>query len=178
MILSIFEQEQTEDIIGLDSLSAPFSFPRASYDFQFGPQPSTQLSKSRILVYAPPPPSTSELLGTLEQLGLPRRVYRDPFYSKKADIPDGPREYAGLVYRLKGDGLESLEEWQANETHIRSSLNAMRLSTPCSGWEYAGSPPSVREVKKWLEKNPLNPSKPVVDNSQVDHPSVILPPPC
>lgn len=153
----------------------PFSLPRASYKSQLESQPSTRLSKGRIVLYTPPPPSTSELLGTLEQFGLQARIYRDPFYSKKADVPDGPREYAGLVYRLKGGGgFGSLEEWQANESHIRSASKATRLSVPCSGWEYASTPPSVREVKKWLEENPLKPGRPVTDNSQVAFPSVML----
>ncbi|KAF8443842.1 hypothetical protein L210DRAFT_3611257 [Boletus edulis BED1] len=120
-----------------------------------------------IFAYAPPPPSASELLSTLEQFALPRRIYRDPFYSKKVDVPDGPREYAGLVYRLKGRGLDALGEWQASESHISSVPKGTRLSVPCGGWEYASTPPSVREVKKWLKENPLQPSKPARDNSQI-----------
>jgi len=105
---------------------------------------------------------------------MPSRIYRDPFYSKKADVPDAPREYAGLVYRLKGGGgLDTLEGWKASENHVSSSSKAnTRLSAPCSGWEYANTPPSVRQVRKWLEENPLMPNKPATDNSQVAHSSV------
>ncbi|KAF8423160.1 hypothetical protein L210DRAFT_3668451 [Boletus edulis BED1] len=78
----------------------------------------------RIFAFAPPPPSASEFLSIIEQFGLPRRIYRDPFYSKKVDVPDGPREYAGRVYRLKGRGLDALEEWQASESHISSAPKA------------------------------------------------------
>ncbi|KAF8132987.1 hypothetical protein EV363DRAFT_83046 [Boletus edulis] len=42
-----------------------------------------------------------------------------------------------------------------------------RFSVSCGGWEYASTPPSVREVKKWLKENPLKPSKPARDNSQI-----------
>ncbi|KAF8132990.1 hypothetical protein EV363DRAFT_1583265 [Boletus edulis] len=104
----------------------------------------------RIFAFAPPPPSASEFLSIIEQFGLPRRIYRDPFYSKKVDVPDGPREYAGLVYRLKGCGLDALEEWQASEGHISSALKDTRLS-----------------VKKWLKENPSKLSKPARDNSQI-----------
>ncbi|KAF8122368.1 hypothetical protein EV363DRAFT_1182775, partial [Boletus edulis] len=69
-------------------------------------------------------------------------------HSKKVDVPDGPREYAGLLYRLKGRGLDALEEWQASEGHISSAPKDTRLSVSCGGWEYASTPPSVREVKK------------------------------
>ena len=171
---STFEPEPIESTTQLSSSSVPFSL-RASYNSEPRSQSSARPSKGRIFVYAPPPPSTSELLSTLEQFGLPQRIYRDPFYSKKADGPDGPREYAGLVYRLKGGaGLDTLEEWQASENHISSSSKVTRLSVPCSGWEYASIPPSVRQVWKWLEENPLKPSKPATDNSQVVHPSVAL----
>ncbi|KAF8122364.1 hypothetical protein EV363DRAFT_1456535 [Boletus edulis] len=68
--------------------------------------------------------SILEFLSIIEQFGLPRRIYRDPFYSKKVDVPDGPREYAGRVYRLKGRGLDALEEWQASESHISSAPKA------------------------------------------------------
>ncbi|KAG8221660.1 hypothetical protein J3R82DRAFT_1944 [Butyriboletus roseoflavus] len=166
--LPTFEPESIEITSQLSCSSAPLSLPKASYNSQPESQSSALSSKGRICVYAPPPPSTSELLSTLEQFGLPRRIYNDPFYSKKADVPDGPREYAGLVYRLKGGGgLDNLEEWQAREKYISSSSKAMRLSAPCNGWEYASTPPSVREVKKWLEENPLKPSKPATDNSQI-----------
>ena len=174
-ILSTFEPESIEITSQPSSSSALLSQPRASYHSLSASQSSAQPSKGRIFVYAPPPPSTSELLSTLEGFGLPRRIYRDPFYSKKCDVPDGPREYAGLVYRLKGGGgLHALEEWQASVDHIPSASKATRLSVSCSGWEYASVPPSIRQVKKWLEENPLKSNKPATDNSQVDHPSVVL----
>jgi hypothetical protein len=59
---------------------------------------------------------------------LPIQVCHDPFYSKKADALDGPREYAGLVYHLTGDeGLDALKEWQGCETHISCFSKARRL---------------------------------------------------
>ncbi|KAF8132341.1 hypothetical protein EV363DRAFT_1583317 [Boletus edulis] len=165
--LPIFEQDSIDITPQLDSSPAPSSQPRASYNSQSASQSLVRPFNGRIFAYAPPPPSASELLSTLEQFALPRRIYRDPFYSKKVDVPDGPREYAGLVYRLKGRGLDALGEWQASESHISSVPKGTRLSVPCGGWEYASTPPSVREVKKWLKENPLQPSKPARDNSQI-----------
>ncbi|KAG6376575.1 hypothetical protein JVT61DRAFT_1553 [Boletus reticuloceps] len=107
--LPIFEQDSIDIITPpLDSSLAPSSQPRALYNSQSASQSSVRPLNGRIFKYAPPPPSASELLSTLEQFGLPRRIYRDPFYSKKVDVPDGPREYSGLVYRLKGRGLDAL----------------------------------------------------------------------
>ncbi|KAG9311253.1 hypothetical protein JVU11DRAFT_8337 [Chiua virens] len=166
--LPTFETAPVEDTSQFDNLSVSLSLPRASYNSQPESQSLQPPLKGQIFTYAPPPPSASELLNTLEQFGLSRRIYRDPFYSKKADVPDGPREYAGLVYRLKGGGgLDTLEEWQAKESHISSACQVTRLSVPCSGWEYASIPPSLRQVRKWLEENPLKPSRPVKDTSQI-----------
>lgn len=112
-------------------------------------------------VYNIAPPLASELISSLESRGLPSKLYQDPYYSKAEDVPERPWEFAGLVYRLKkGDGLSVLEEWEP--TSIQESLTT---TTPAEdrnvfedrfdrngvdGWEYASSPPSVREVRKWL----------------------------
>ena len=112
-------------------------------------------------VYNIAPPLASELLSSLEFRGLPSKLYQDPYYSKAEDVPERPWEFAGLVYRLKkGDGLSVLEEWE-----LTSPQESLTERTPAEdwnvfedrfdrtgvgGWEYASSPPSVREVRKWL----------------------------
>jgi DNA polymerase zeta len=111
-------------------------------------------------VYNIAPPLASELLSSLESRGLPCKLYQDPYYSKAEDVPERPWEFAGLVYRLKkGDGLSVLEEWET--TSAQESLKGAPVEdwnvfedrfdrTGVGGWEYASSPPSVREVRKWL----------------------------
>ena len=112
-------------------------------------------------VYNIAPPPASELLSTLESRGLPSKVYQDPYYSKAEDVPERPWEFAGLVYRLKkGDGLSVLEEWES--ASIQESLTKRTPAedrnvfedrfdrTGVGGWEYASSPPSAREVRRWL----------------------------
>jgi DNA polymerase zeta len=112
-------------------------------------------------VYNIAPPLASELILSLESRGLPSKLYQDPYYSKAEDVPERPWEFAGLVYRLKkGDGLSVLEEWEPT-----SAQESLTTGTPVEdrnvfeerfdrigvgGWEYASSPPSVREVRKWL----------------------------
>ncbi|KAF8846392.1 hypothetical protein BDN67DRAFT_940224 [Paxillus ammoniavirescens] len=129
--------------------------PRASYSSLTGSLTFSPPSRGVSFAYAHIPPSTSELLGALEGFGLPSKIYRDPFYSKKADIPDGPREYAGLVYHLRGgDGLDVLEEWQSSENCQVTVAKLQSLSMRFDGWEIACSPPSVRQVRKWLDENP------------------------
>lgn len=104
-------------------------------------------------VYAHLPPSTSELVGSVDNYGIPSKIYRDPYYSKQSDVPEKPREYAGLVFHLKGGDV--LEEWHsASRTLVDNS--ALKRTTKLhsigiSGWEYASSAPSPGRVRGWLE---------------------------
>ncbi|EPQ60815.1 DNA/RNA polymerase, partial [Gloeophyllum trabeum ATCC 11539] len=102
-----------------------------------------------------PPPSASTLLSTLDNYGLPAKIYRDPYYSNEADVPEKPREYAGLVYHLKGgEDVANLEEWQCGSSCDYPGLQKSDMPQfdrmGVGGWEYASSPPSRREVEKWL----------------------------
>ncbi|KAF9270228.1 hypothetical protein L218DRAFT_849988 [Marasmius fiardii PR-910] len=119
-------------------------------------RPSFKLTpSSNRYVYALVPPLAASLVKSLEDYGLSTRIYKDPYYSEDGDVPGGPREYAGLTFELKGDGLASLEEWNSNEDEQeKGSVHKCKreaFSTHfLEGWEYAGSPPSVKEVKRWL----------------------------
>jgi DNA polymerase zeta len=124
---------------------------------------STQAKKEikNAFVYATIPPPASELLSSLESRGLPSKIYQDPHYSRANDVPERPWEFADLVYHLKkGDGLSALEEWEPSSTTAPPMKNASAEDrnmfqdrfdrTGVGGWEYASSPPSVREVRRWL----------------------------
>ena len=106
-------------------------------------------------LYRIQPPTAAELLGSTDQYGIPSKVYRDPYYSKEIDAPEKPREFAGLVFHLKGgDGIANLEEWKTEEimTSVRGAPPCAPDRTGVGGWEYASTPPSVREVRKWLKE--------------------------
>jgi len=76
------------------------------------PLPAAKNLTTKAYVYSPAPPSTSELLISIEQYNIQSKVYRDPHYSKEIDAPEKPKEYAGLLYHLKGgQGPGILEEW-------------------------------------------------------------------
>ncbi|KAG8822408.1 DNA polymerase zeta, partial [Serendipita sp. 399] len=112
--------------------------------------------------YAEPPPPTDSLLASMNDLGIPFKEYRDPFYSKLQDIPEHAREFGGLRFQLYG---EELNEWDNESSHSLS-----RESTPFSngssenrdtpepslvgegvtGWEFASAPPPKRKVLEWL----------------------------
>ncbi|TFK57299.1 hypothetical protein OE88DRAFT_1671186 [Heliocybe sulcata] len=118
---------------------------------------STIATKTRAYVYSRPPPSTSMLMFSLDDYRIPAKIYRNPYYSKEDDVPEHAREYAGLVYHLKGgDGLGDLEEWHSESSSERPiALNSGIVKTDrtrVDGWEYAGCPPSHREVQKWLNQ--------------------------
>lgn len=110
-------------------------------------------------VYTPAPPSVSELLASLSEHSVQDKMYRDPYYSKESDAPERPREYAGLLYHLKGGvGLGILEDWderhssRTKETAPGTKGLAFDYAR-LGGWEYGSCPPSVREVKKWLRSD-------------------------
>lgn len=116
-------------------------------------------------VYALTPPSISSLLETVESSGIPSKIYQRPYYSNPNDVPEKPRAYGGVIYRLHGNHeyLKPLDDWQEN--NASSPINTFTdLSLPySSGWEYGGgSPPSVRQVKMWLasEEARAPPKKP------------------
>jgi len=130
------------------------SLPRASFSTQI----SFSSCSSAAFAFAAPQPSSSELLSTIEAYGLPRRVYRDPYYSRRADAPEHAREYAGLLYHLKGgDGLETLEEWKSHESqlYVGRDEHLSRDAYMSWGWEYAALPPSKVQVNRWLKENPV-----------------------
>lgn len=101
--------------------------------------------------YSVPPPSLLDLKESLQMFGLASKIYQAPYYSNNSDIPEIPKEFAGLVYRLKGgQGIATLDEWSTdkgndggNSPDALQRLNA----TGIGGWEYASHPPSVKEVR-------------------------------
>lgn len=132
------------------------------------PRLTPRITQSRSFTYSQRPPTTAELLATLDYHGIPNKIYQDPFYSNEEDAPDHPREYAGLVYHLKGGvGIGVLEDWVGHDRAEPASRSAIKNAL-IYGWEYAGSPPSVKQTRRWLENNPFTePSRKRKNTSQV-----------
>ncbi|KAH9178730.1 hypothetical protein EDB89DRAFT_2111621 [Lactarius sanguifluus] len=130
------------------------TIPRTQDPYIFTIQAKKEIKNA--FIYNITPPLASELLSSLESHGLPSKLYQDPYYSKAEDVPERPWEFAGLVYRLKkGDGLGVLEEWESASTQESSKKTFAEDwnvfedrfdRTGVGGWEYASSPPSVREI--------------------------------
>jgi DNA polymerase zeta len=127
-------------------------------------------------VYSPRAPTVSELKDQVQILGLPSKIYQVPYYSKDCDIPEASKEYAGLTYRLKGgQGISWLEEWSTNQSPTSVLMSFEKFELNCigvGGWEYAGHPPSVKEVRRSLATLLSSPSSwPQKSQSQVKNQS-------
>lgn len=112
--------------------------------------------------YNLPAPSREALISTLDSLGIPFKLYRDPYYSNPEDVPERGREFGGLYFELQGgQGYGPLEEWNEDTFGQNSSsaafdvVAATKLPLEASrvfGWEFASAPPSRREVVRWLSE--------------------------
>lgn len=112
---------------------------------------------ARVYTYFIAPPTTNQLLSTIETYGLPAKIYRDPFYSKASDVPRRPREHAGRIFRLTGgSGLKSLDDWDSSsvESIISEGKHQPLPTLGIGGWEYSIIPPSLRECRGWLDMHP------------------------
>lgn len=108
-----------------------------------------------VYVYAYRPPTSRELMRSTDEHGIPSKIYRSPWYSNESDAPERPREYAGLVFHLKGgEGIGNLEDWMSGENAPSASGEPAQPLDPTNvgGWEYASTPPTVRQVRKWLKE--------------------------
>lgn len=121
-------------------------------------QPSSFLIKAaNTYIYIRAPPPLVQLFSTVNDHGIPSKIYRNPYYSKMIDAKDRPREYAGLVYHLHGDsGLKFLKEWGLDsDARVKGDSNRVSpwvlTDMEFGGWEYGHSPPSVREVSRWMK---------------------------
>lgn len=110
--------------------------------------------KTSSYVYTLKPPTSLELTASTDQYDIPSKIYQVPYYSLESDAPERPREYAGLVYELKGGtGMANLQEWASVGGEDGLEVDLKKGHLDIYGWEYAGLPPGLREVRKWLEKN-------------------------
>lgn len=132
--------------------------PRSSHPRLPGSISSSFGFSGNAYVYSIPPPTKVHVMDTLHVHDIPSKIYQDAWYSRAIDAPEAPREYAGLLYHLKGGkGLNTLEKWsiggsqstsgRETETNIKRRRKSL---IPTAGWEYASSPPSPREVRRWL----------------------------
>ncbi|KZS92964.1 hypothetical protein SISNIDRAFT_478773 [Sistotremastrum niveocremeum HHB9708] len=122
----------------------------------WAPDPASLIPTQRhSFQYCSSPPSADSLMKSLPTFGLRQRLYTDPYYSVASDVPSNAPEFGGIRFRLFGNGIASLEEWNTESVDPTTS-QFTHDSENIYGWEYAmGDPPSVKTAKQWLKTNPL-----------------------
>lgn len=111
------------------------------------------------------PPSVAEILTSMQDNGLPDVIYQDAFYSQEKDVPPRMREYAGREFRLEGNTLPFLPEFdptgqspatfgmsvEPDPNKGQTDSEYRRKSRQCSlrSWELADPPPTCHEVEEW-----------------------------
>lgn len=132
------------------------------------------------LVFAVKPPNPGPSLAALQEYGIPQAIYQDAFYSKEKDVPVQSREYAGREFRLPGNTLPYLPDFDSSGTSpatygegknsatdkIALERDLHRQSRQCSwkSWEFAEPPPTIAEVIDWCERK--NPDDSMADGKQ------------
>ncbi|KAK6710833.1 hypothetical protein SNK05_005275 [Fusarium graminearum] len=110
------------------------------------------------------PPSAASVVSSLKGHMLPDVIYQDAYYSKEKDVPGRTREYAGKEFRLEGNTLPFLPEFDPTATspasyglkyesldRVTAELQYERQGKGCSwrSWEFASLPPTYKEVEDW-----------------------------
>ena len=133
------------------------------------------VNPSKLLCFADVPPTAQAASSTLQDFGLSPIIYQDAYYSNESDVPDRPREYAGREFRLRGDTVlylpdfdpavdattpaAPLEKYKYDET-----LKKQRRACKLRSWEIGDLPPSRREVEEWMARHSH-----VIDGPDMDH---------
>ncbi|KAI1818547.1 DNA polymerase family B [Poronia punctata] len=123
---------------------------------------------ARFHVFHEQAPSASEVLSTMQSYNRPDVIYQGAYYSDDKDVPTRAREYAGHEFRLEGNTVPFLPDfdWSGespasygikSEAQIGNDENLekyrkQRQACSLRGWEIAQPPPSFAEVKDWAEK--------------------------
>ncbi|KAI0431815.1 DNA polymerase family B [Xylaria sp. FL1042] len=129
-------------------------------------------SKARFFVFRRSPPSAAEVVSTMELHNQPDVIYQGPYYSKDKDVPSRAREYAGQEFRLEGNTLPFLPDFDPiGESRANSNAKSevrfgdhrntktykrQRLECSLRSWEIAQPPPSVTEVQMWSQSRMQN----------------------
>ena len=145
----------------------------------------------------PPPPS--EILMELRQARLPSIIYQEAHYSKEGDVPERAREYAGKEFKIESMTVPFLPDFDPKGTSsasvgdkpgtvldkyvMEAALKRRKNACSLRVWEFEQAPPSVHEVRAWLEQGRADQSdrsarlpgavgkSPKKDLSQVDGPT-------
>ncbi|KAK8877157.1 DNA polymerase family B [Apiospora arundinis] len=135
---------------------------------------------AHFFIFATPTPSAQDVLSTMQTNNLPDVIYQDAYYSNDKDVPQRMREYAGQEFRLEGNTIPYLPDFdgtgcsaaafgvkfETSSLRPSDAVNYKRQRRECSlrSWEFAQPPPSCVEVEKWWEgkKGDFNTKEPAL----------------
>ncbi|KAH8102662.1 hypothetical protein BXZ70DRAFT_798056 [Cristinia sonorae] len=155
--VDLHERPQKRRKLGVDHAEMPLS----SYAFWLSSTANKQASlfsgfssgfraSLNSYQYQLQPPTIAQLTSTMEAYNLPHKIYQAPYYSVANDASDHPWEFAGLSYHIKGSmGVNVLEEWDGAVTET----SFLEVPGHLWGWEYASSPPTPKQVRRWWQEN-------------------------
>lgn len=103
-----------------------------------------------VLCYAQPPPLASEVLESLQDEGIDRVVYTEPFFGNIKDVPQQAHEYGGVRHKLRSHDPIHLPIF--DPTGIGSHVDDTTIVNS-KVWTIALEPPTRSEVCKWAEEH-------------------------
>ncbi|KAI1121306.1 DNA polymerase family B [Nemania abortiva] len=131
-------------------------------DIGCAPRPQT-----KFFVFHRSAPPVAEVMSTMELYNRPDVIYQGPYYGKDKDVPIRPREYAGQEFRLEGNTLPFLPDFDATGESLANfgiksealseyrgdaeAYRKQRLDCSLRSWEIAQPPPSFAEVQNWSD---------------------------
>ena len=123
---------------------------------------------SVVLALGEPPPSSSEVVSTMQEFGLPSAIYQDAYYSEETDIPERPREWAGREFKIESLTVPFLPEFDPTGAsdatfgqkqavvpdRVKEEKDYERRRRACTlkSWQIAEPPPTFSEVDEWLRE--------------------------
>lgn len=133
-----------------------------------GPSSSSLSSSSSSWISVLPtlPPPAFQVCSSMKDFGLPDVVYQEPFYSNEKDVPGRPIEFAGREFRLEGNTLPYLPDFNLSgaaggpsdemggQVQMPKELPDARRRRICTqrSWELARPPPTYDEVREWWQE--------------------------
>ena len=129
-------------------------------------QQFTSHSYGTILAFGEPPLCPSEVLSTMQNLGLPPAIYQDAFYSNETDVPERPREWAGREFKLESTTTPYLPDFDPTGSSDATSgkkqatvldrlkedkvSECRRRACHLKSWQIEALPPTYAEVDLWF----------------------------
>ncbi|KAK6522081.1 DNA polymerase zeta [Arthrobotrys megalospora] len=133
----------------------------------------------QLICYNASPPSTTDLLESMDDFSLPHVIYQDAYYSNEKDVPDRPREYAGKEFRLQSNTVNYLPAFNPDGLDLPTSSSSTKPKKQLpkrisiKTWEFAKPPPSLASIEQWLAEEEESKYTTLIENSQAP----VVPPP-